>query len=172
MKTLKAKALTPEGFARYGAYQNLLDTDDLAKKSIMPPFGFFPDVMTLEFGGSPTVSVCSVKKGDKNIVAFMEAHAHTCEGLLPIDGDVIIYVGAAFGAAFGAPEHWSTDQLEAFIVPKGTFVKLNSLVIHGSQYAIDADEVHLLCMLPARTFNNDMLSSMVMDDDKKVELTI
>ena len=45
----------------------------------------------------------------------MEAHAKTCECLLPVDGDVIIYVGAAFGP----PEMWNTDRLEAFIVPKG-----------------------------------------------------
>lgn len=168
MKQLTAKPLTPEGFARYGSYQNLLDTDDLAKKSILPPFGFFPDVMTLEFGGAPTVSVCHVKKSEKKIVSFMEAHAKTCEGLLPLDGDVIIYVGPAFGP----PERWNPDKLEAFIVPKGTFVKLNALVIHGTQYAIDTDEVHLLCMLPARTFSNDMLSAMIKEDDKKIELTL
>jgi len=168
MKQIVAKPLTPEAFARYGTYQNLLDTADLAKKSLLPPFGFFPDVMTLEFGGAPTVSVCHVKKSEKNIVSFMEAHAKTCEGLLPLDGDVIIYVGAAFGP----PERWDPDKLEAFIVPKGTFVKLNSLVIHGSQYPIDSDEVHLLCMLPARTFRNDMLSTFIKEDDKKVELTI
>lgn len=168
MKQLVAKPLTQDGFARYGAYQNLLDTADLAKKSIFPPFGFFPDVMSLEFGGAPTVSVCHVKKGDRNVVSFMEAHAKTCEGLLPLDGDVIIYVGAAFGP----PERWDPDRLEAFIVPKGTFVKLNALVIHGSQYIVDTDEVHLLCMLPARTFHNDMLSAMIKDDDKKIELTL
>jgi len=168
MKQLQAKQLTPEGFARYGAYQNLLDANDLAKKSILPPFGFFPDVMTLEFGDQPTVSVCKVKKAEKNIIGFMEAHAKTCEGLLPIDGDVIIYVGAAFGP----PERWDPDKLEAFIVPKGTFVKLNALVIHGSQYAIDTEEAHLLCMLPARTFSNDMLSTMIKDDEKKVELVL
>ncbi len=168
MKQIVAKPLTPEGFARYGAYQDLLDTADLAKKSILPPFGFFPDVMTLEFGGAPTVSVCHVRKTDRNIVSFMEAHARTCEGLLPLDGDVIIYVGPAFGP----PERWDSGKLEAFIVPKGTFVKLNPLVIHGTQYAIDTDEVHLLCMLPARTFNNDMLSAILKEDDKKVEITL
>lgn len=167
MTQIVAKPLSAEGFAKYGAFQNLLDTEDLAKKSLLPPFGFYPDVMTLEFGGSPTVSVCHVKKGEKNIVGFMEAHARTCEGLLPIDGDVIIYVGSAFGP----PERWDPSRLEAFIVPKGTFVKLNPLVIHGSQYAIDSDEVHLLCMLPARTFHNDMLSSVIKDENK-VELVL
>jgi ureidoglycolate hydrolase len=168
MRQLTAKPLTTEGFAKYGSYQNLLDTSDLAKKSLLPPFGFYPDIMTTEFGGAPTISVCHVKKSEKNVVSFMEAHAKTCECLLPVDGDVIIYVGAAFGP----PEMWNTDRLEAFIVPKGTLVKLNALVIHGSQYPIDSDEVHLLCMLPARTFANDMLSTMIKEDEEKVELIV
>jgi ureidoglycolate lyase len=170
MKTIKAQPLSPEAFQKYGVYQNLLDVDDLAKKSIMPPFGFFPDIIPLDFGAGnlPTVSVCHVKKSEKNVVAFLEAHAKTCEGLLPIDGDVIIYVGAAFGP----PERWSVDFLEAFIVPKGTFVKLNSLVLHGSQYPVSDAEVHLLCLLPGRTFNNDMLAKMITEDEQKAELVL
>lgn len=43
-------------------------------------------------------------------------------------------------------------------VPKGTFVKLNPLIVHGTQYPVDKEDVHIVCMLPGRTFKNDMLS--------------
>lgn len=50
------------------------------------------------------------------------------------------------------------QSIEAFYVPKGTFVKLNPLIVHGTQYPVDKEDVHIVCMLPGRTFKNDMLS--------------
>jgi ureidoglycolate lyase len=171
MQTIKAKPLTPEGFQKYGEYLNLLDNNAIAAKSVFPPFGFFPDLIKLDFGGQtlPTVAVCHVKKTEKNIVAFMEAHRYTCEGLLPLDGDCIIFVGPP---PFGNPPQFSVKALEAFIVPKGTFVKLNPLIVHGSQYAVNTDEVHIVCMLPGRTFANDMLAGMVEKDEDKAEIVL
>ena len=75
----------------------------------------------------------------------------TCEGLLPLDGDVIIFVGIM-------DSDFRTESIEAFYVPKGTFVKLNPLIVHGTQYPVDKEDVHIVCMLPGRTFKNDMLS--------------
>ena len=51
-----------------------------------------------------------------------------------------------------------TESIEAFYVPKGTFVKLNPLIVHGTQYPVDKEDVHIVCILPGRTFKNDMLS--------------
>ena len=113
MYTIKAKQLTAEAFRKYGTYQNLLDNEEMKKNSIFPE-NFFADLVTLDFGTStlPTISICHVKKQEKNIVAFLEAHKFTCEGLLPLDGDVIIFVGSPMGDKF------SVENLEAFYVPK------------------------------------------------------
>lgn len=69
----------------------------------------------------------------------------------PLDGDVIIFVGIM-------DSDFRTESIEAFYVPKGTFVKLNPLIVHGTQYPVDKEDVHIVCMLPGRTFKNDMLS--------------
>lgn len=87
----------------------------------------------------------------ENIISFLEAHQYACEGLLPLDGDVIIFVGIM-------DSDFRTESIEAFYVPKGTFVKLNPLIVHGTQYPVDKEDVHIVCMLPGRTFKNDMLS--------------
>lgn len=110
-------------------------------------------VVALEFnqGNQPTISVCHVKKQSENIISFLEAHQYACEGLLPLDGDVIIFVGIM-------DSDFRTESIEAFYVPKGTFVKLNPLIVHGTQYPVDKEDVHIVCMLPGRTFKNDMLS--------------
>ena len=153
MKTIIAKPLTQKAFKKYGTFENLLDNASLSESSVIPA-GFFADVITLEFGrgNPPTVSVCDAHKQPEMLVNFMEAHQYTCEGLLPLDGDVVIFVGAM---SWEAP---TSDALEAFIVPKGTFIKINPLILHGKQYPLSENEVHVLCLLPQRTFYNDMIA--------------
>ena len=166
MKTIVAQPLTEKAFQKYGSFQNLLDTDSLAQRSVIPD-GFFADVLPLHFGSGnpPTVSVCHAKKSAEMVVSFMEAHQYTCEGLLPLDGDVVIFVGTM---TWEAP---TSDTLEAFIVPKGTFVRLEPLVLHGTQFPVQEDAVHLLCLLPQRTFYNDLVG-VPLEDEQRVKITL
>ena len=161
MKTINAKPLTVEAFKQYGTFQNLLNNEDLAKSSLNKQ-GFFADLLTLNFGGNtlPTVSVCNVKRDEKNIIGFVEAHRYTCEGLLPLDTDVIIFVGKVVRGVL------SPDTIEAFHVPQGTFVKMEPLILHGRQFVTKAEEAHVLCLLPQRTYANDMMAQPLGDDDK------
>ncbi len=164
MKQIQVQQLDREKFAQYGTFQNLLDDEDMAKHSVNKA-GFFADLIALDFANTtlPTVSCCQVKKGDSRIIRFVEAHKYTCEGLLPIDGDVVIYVGRLVRGKF------DTDLIEAFYVPQGTFVKLNPLIVHGTQYPVRDGITHILCQLPGRTFNNDMLAELL-PEDRQVEI--
>ena len=166
MKTIKVNELTQSAFRQYGIFQSLVDNEGLAAASVNKR-GFFADIMTLNFGTTtlPSVSVCNVKRVDKKIIGFIEAHKYTCEGLLPLDADVIIYVGKVIKGEL------SLDTIEAFLVPQYTFVKLEPLILHGTQYVIKAEEAHILCMLPQRTYSNDMISR-VLDDNDKIEILV
>ena len=145
MREIQVQKLTKDNFGKYGEFLDLLDESELKKKSIFQE-GFFADVVALEFnqGNQPTISVCHVKKQSENIISFLEAHQYACEGLLPLDGDVIIFVGIM-------DSDFRTESIEAFYVPKGTFVKLNPLIVHGTQYPVDKEDVHIVCMLPGGT---------------------
>lgn len=160
MIPIRVKKLTEDNFQRYGVFQNLLDQEQMAKKSIRSS-DFFVDLVPLDFGGMtlPTISVCHVIKQEKMLVDFLEVHQHTCEGLLPLDSDVVIFVGIP-----KLPE-LSAENLEAFYVPKGTFVKLNPLIVHGKQYVIGEEEAHIVCMLPGRTFQNDRIARRLQGDE-------
>lgn len=167
MKKIKVKQLTQEGFCRYGTFQNLLDDESLALNSVRnnPDSGFFPDLAAMDFGHSilPTVSVCRVPKKEENIVSFLEYHQFTSEGLIPLDGDVVICIGV--------PENkFSTDNLEAFYIPKGTFVRLNPLIVHGPQFSIEAEVAHVACLLAGRTFKNDITYAILNYEDEKAEV--
>lgn len=167
MIKIKAKPLTPEGFRKYGVYQDLLDDSSMGRNSVNPA-GFFPDLIELNFGTTtlPSVCCCSVKKQERNVIRSMEAHQYTCEGLLPIDGDVIIFVGTL------PPTGLTVETLEAFIIPRGTFVKLNPLIVHGTQYCIDAERTHILCMLPERTYRNDKIGRILDNEDDMAEIEL
>ena len=91
MREIQVQKLTKDNFGKYGEFLDLLDESELKKKSIFQE-GFFADVVALEFnqGNQPTISVCHVKKQSDNIISFLEAHQYACEGLLPIDGDVVV----------------------------------------------------------------------------------
>lgn len=165
MRQIKVQKLTKKGFQKYGVFQNLLDSKTLSEKSIFS-VGFFADLITLDFSGStlPTISVCHVKKQEKNIVKFLEAHQYTCEGLLPLDADVIIFVGTP------GYQGLSVETLEAFYVPAGTFVKLDPLIVHGTQYVVHKEEAHIVCMLPGRTFKNDMIAQPLTSQEEMAEI--
>ena len=163
MRQIKIQPLSYDAFRKYGEYIDLLDDRALASASVFPQ-AFFADVLSLNFGGSlpPTVSVCQLRRTDCSIVHFLEYHRHTCEGILPLDTDVILFVGV--------PEmgKLSARFIEAFRVPKGTFVRLNPLIIHGSLFSIE-ENGHSLCLLSGRTFANDM-EMKVLSEDEKLEL--
>lgn len=162
MKEIKVQCLGDERFRKYGVYQDLT-ADAEMKGRVIPCGDFYPDLLTLDFGKTtlPTVSCCHVYKKEQMIVDFMEYHQFTCEGLLPLDDDVIIYVGM--------PERGELkiENLEAFYVPRLTFVKLNPMIIHGGQFPVSSPEAHLLCMLPGRTFQNDMVYRIIEEEDEK-----
>ena len=166
MKTIQAQKLSPEAFRQYGMYQNLLDNEGLALASVNKR-GFFADIFTLNFGGHnlPSVCVCNVFKEEKNVIGFVEAHRHTCEGLLPLDADVVIYVGKVIRGEF------ALDTIEAFHIPRGTFVKMEPLIVHGRQFVTSGPEAHLLCLLPQRTYANDMMAKSL-DESDKIEILL
>ncbi len=161
MFELKAKPLSKEAFKFYGEYQNLLDVGEFGPAGA--DAGFYPDLLQLNFGKTtlPSICVCKVKKPEEMVIRFAEYHSYTCEGLIPLDGDVIIYVGRP-ARGFRKP---NGGDLEAFILPKGTFVKFKPGVLHGTQYPIDQEYVSLICMLPERTYANDCEFIRLEDDD-------
>lgn len=164
MRTIKAKALSETAFRKYGTFMDLTDDAALAEKSVFPA-GFFADVIPLQFGGalSPTVSVNSLKKVEKPVIQFIEFHHQSCEGILPLDCDVVLFVGIPVMGKLSA------DHLEAFVVPKNTFVRLDPLIIHGSLFCLQ-ETGHALCLLSGRTFANDFDAKLLGDDAVAIEL--
>lgn len=146
MKILQINELSSTEFRKYGDFISLPEVDGTA-------FGsendfFHPDFFQLDNAGkSASVSLCRVS-GTDHVVRKHESHSATCEGILPIDGDILLPV---------ARPHWmdQSEQFTVFRVPQGTFVRLKAGCLHSGPFSATGDTVNVLILLPERTYAND-----------------
>ena len=164
MEKLKVLPLTKENFHLYGEFRHLDDLEGHLKGE-PGDSEFYPDLLTLNLSGTTLPSVCLAKvKKRKMIIPALEYHKFTAEGLLPLDGDCIIFVGPSW-------KGFDHSRLKAFLIPKGTFVRLNPGTIHGTQFpANGAEEVNILILLPERTFDNDIYKEFLTDGEDVIEI--
>jgi ureidoglycolate lyase len=139
------KDLEREYFRAFGDYEDLLGAAD--RRSGGGPC-FLPDFFQFDNNGKSASVSASRVSGKPVWITSVEIHHHTCEGILPLDGDIFI---------FAAPPHWFMDfqKIEWFRVPRGTMVKLKAGVLHGTPVSVTGDPVNVLILLPERTYAVD-----------------
>ncbi len=149
MKRLKAKELTRENFNTYGTFAHLINPK--AVKIGDEPVEFFRDMAPLDLGinTKASFSVCRVLKRPP-VVDMTEYHDGCGEGILPLDADVLIHVAPATPKG-----EIPLDRIEAFHVPKGTFVSLKAGVWHHAPFTVDSEVANVLIVLPERTYAVD-----------------
>lgn len=163
MRNIIINELTEEKFKLYGEFKNMFSTDEylLGEKSSSE---FHPDIIQIDLGNkTPSFSIARIFDCDR-IIENIEYHRYTSEGILPLDGDCIIFVGRS---------SWMIDpnSIEAFRVSRGTLVKLNPGVIHGRQYTIGKECVNVMIILPIRTYGNDC-EFIPLTEDQKIRINI
>ena len=164
MKTIKAVPITHENFRPYGSFSNMLDPEGTCFPGDAT---FYPDqaALYLPDGRPVTFSPLTVKKPERMIVSQAEYHNYTGEGVFVIDDDAIIHVAPPSNHVI-VPE-----KTEAFIVPRGTLVKLNAGVWHLAALPVHNDLLHVMIILPERVYANDCV---VCDypEDRQVEIVL
>jgi ureidoglycolate lyase len=149
MRTIKAVPITNENFRPYGAFANMLNLTG----NRFPGEGstFYPDPVQLFVSGNVQIafSPLTVDKPEKMLVTKSEYHDFTGEGIFFIDDDAVMHVAPPSSHVI------TPEKTEAFIIPKGTLVKLNTGVWHLSPYPIHNDVLHLMIVMPERVYAND-----------------
>jgi ureidoglycolate lyase len=144
MREIKARQLTAESFREFGEYYDLI-------RPVGHTLGsFFQDHVVLPVAGGLSVGFSSlvVERADRMVVKSAEYHNHTGEILLPLEDDIIIHVAP--------PSVRPVPELtEAFLVPRGTMVKLNVGVWHLAPFSASKAPSHVLVALPERTYFSD-----------------
>lgn len=144
MRKIKAKPISIENFNKYGSFYSITEPTGNNLGSFYHDHVLFPVSGNMPVAFSALVS----NKPEKMIVSAAEYHNTTSEGILALDDDIVIHVAP--------PSNKPVPELtEAFIVPKGTMVILNVGVWHLAALPINKEEVHILIVLPERTYFND-----------------
>jgi ureidoglycolate lyase len=164
MKELVYRALSIEGFSKYGQYANMINPS--APKIGAEPIEFYRDMAQSGLGAVPvaSLSVCRVLKRPF-VIDVSEYHNFCCETVLPLDGDVLLHVAPA-----GSEKEFPFDQAEVFLVPRGTLVVLRPGVWHHAPYAVGCDCVNCLIILAERTYVNDCIVCPL-SEDRRVRIT-
>lgn len=149
MKSITARKLAFEEFRIYGAFTAMINPR--APKIGEEPVEFFRDMVQLDLGNSGTASfsTCRVLKRDP-VISALEYHSYAGEGILPLDGDILLTVAPA--TATDKPQ---VAKIEVFYVPQGTFVAIRPGVWHCAPFAAKADCVNVAIILPERAYAND-----------------
>lgn len=149
MGTLKVKEIILDSFNKYGIFANMINPT--ACKIGKEPVEFYRDMLQLSFGQSNTgsFSICRVLKRPL-IIDNIEFHTFAGEGVLPLDGDILLSVAPAT-ASGDVPD----DRIEVFKVPKGTMVTIYPGVWHSAPFTYGSECVNVLIVLPERVYAND-----------------
>ncbi len=160
MRKATIKELTLQAFQPYGTFANMLNPTTTYIGA--PPIQFFRDMLPLDLGTSTTASfsICRVEKRPA-VVDVVEYHNTCGEGILPLDGDVLIHVGPATPTG-----ELPLDAIEIFRVPRGTMVTLRPGVWHHAPFTVNTDVVNVLIVLPERTYATDCFVHELIKDQR------
>jgi len=163
MKKVTAKKLSMEAFKNYGSYANMINPED--KGSEFKAVAFYADRVALDLGQTNKASF-SVTRVEKRplVIDACEYHNNSGECILPMDGDVVMHVGAPTRG-----NELDLDTVEVFYVPKGTMVSFRKGTWHCAPFAVNTDYVNILIVLPERTYANDCFFWLV-PEEQRVEI--
>jgi len=149
MRQVRARELDLEAFQAYGTYGRMIDPK--GERIGSPPAEFFRDMVQVDLGSSASasMSVCRVERRPL-VIESLEYHDVCGEGVLPLDGDVLIHVAPAT-----PPGEIPLERIEVFRVPRGTLVSIKPGVWHHAPFALDEEAVNVLVVLPERTYALD-----------------
>jgi ureidoglycolate lyase len=151
MRSTGYRKLTKESFLRYGDFAAVFKPEGY--KFGEPPVEFYRDLVQQYVGNQcVSYSACVVCQQDEWIIRRAEYHNHTSEAIICLDGDYLMHVAPACQED---KEPW--DELEVFLIPKGTVVVTRPGVWHQAGFPYGCDKVHILCALPERTYANDCI---------------
>lgn len=162
MRKAKIKDLTLENFKEYGYFADMINPDATCIGE--EPIQFYRDMLPFNTDNTNiTFSVCRVIDR-KKVVDITEYHTSTPEGILPLDGDVVMHVGIA------TPEgEVPLNDMEIFRVPQGTMVVLRPGVWHHAIFADGCECVNTLIVLPERTYANDCIV-VELEEEEQIEI--
>jgi len=149
MRKTGIKRLTKDNFEPYGSFASILEPT--GESFGEAPVVFYRDMVqqSLGFATNASYSACVVEQRPW-VITHAEAHDYCHETILCLDGEYLMHVApATFDKQIPA------DRIEVFLIPKGTLVNVKAGVWHQAGFPYQCERVHILCVLPERTYARD-----------------
>ncbi|MCX8125218.1 MAG: ureidoglycolate lyase [Spirochaetes bacterium] len=148
MRTIKPLQLTTDDFFPYGYFAKMQNPDSIHFGA--SPVKFYRDILQIPIHSMMNLSfsICQVEKRDF-IIQKIECHSSCYEGILPLDGDILIHVAPAT-----QNNVYPYNDIQVFVVPQYTLVVLKAGVWHHAPFSLHST-VNTLIILPERTYAND-----------------
>ncbi len=147
MKKIKVQKLTPEAFAPFGTYYDMLRPTGVSLNG--PLHYFYPDRVSEAYPERLGFSQITVKKPTQMIITQAEHHFTTPECIIPLNDDMIIFVSPA------TADYPVIEEVRAFLVPKGTLVKMATAVWHLIPLPVSEYYLHAMIILPETIYARD-----------------
>ena len=163
MKTIKVSPVSHAAIAPYGAMVDMLNPAGFSLDGAL--HRFFPDRVMVYSEDDFAFSPLEVKKPERMVIDAMEMHEMADEIILPLDDDAVIHVAPT------TPGKPDTSRAEAFVVPRGTLVRLNRGVWHLAPLPVSKPAVHVLIGLPQRTYALDC-EVVPLEECEQFEITL
>jgi ureidoglycolate lyase len=163
MRKVGIKKLSKDAFERYGSYASIMEPEgDFIGSS---PVIFYRDMFQQSLGCASRVSysACIVEQRP-NVIDCTESHDYCHETIICLDGDYLMHVAPA-----SQKGNVPFDDIEVFLIPKGTAVSVKAGVWHQAGFPYKCDVVHILCALPERTYAVDC-DFVEIPKDKQIEV--
>ncbi len=160
MKKIRAKKLSNDDFKEFGTFYNLSNPQGYNLGDFFPDHLDVANTTNMSYGFSSLI----VYKKENMIVDEVEYHNQCSEVLLPLDTDIVIHVAPPSNTM-------NIEEVQAFIVPKGTIVKLNIGVTHLCPFSIEKAKGHVMVALPQRTYKNDCVM-VSLNENEKFEIVL
>ncbi|HIX30543.1 MAG TPA: ureidoglycolate lyase [Firmicutes bacterium] len=149
MKTIKVQKLTKEAFAPYG---EVLTTEGREAGGNPATHQWYPQAVIID---APTsINLMRVLQHDFVLKDF-EAHDHTTENLIAMDGDLIVGMAAAGDL--------KEENVTAFYIPCGLGISLKPSVWHAVPMAVGKD-VMSVCIFKNNTSHDDIYFASLPED--------
>lgn len=147
MNKVKAVPITNEEYAPFGQFYKMDEPKGYALCGELHKY--YPDRVVADSEHRVGYSPIVVRKPEKMVITQQEYHTTTWEMILPLNDDMILHVAPA-SAGTPVPE-----LTKAFIVPKGTLVKINTAIWHLAPLPVNKEELNAMIILPECTYAND-----------------
>lgn len=147
MNIIKAVLINNEEFAPFGQFYKMNEPKGYALCGELHKY--YPDRLVADSEHRVGYSPIVVKKPEKMVITQQEYHTTTWEMILPLNDDMVLHVAPASAGTL-VPE-----LVKAFIVPKGTLVKINTAIWHLAPLPVSKEELNAMIILPECTYAND-----------------